>query len=237
MFRDLSASCIGAAVAEIITLPICTVKTNYQNSGKKTIWGTVGAIWGKHGIVGFYNAMPSAVGAQVVSSGSKFVIYRGLTRRLGDDPTWHGRLLCGTASGILSTLLTHPLDVMKIHVQMQASFRKELKAVGPRLFYRGYTKSFNKVLVASTLYMPLYDICKEKIGNPVGAALVSGLIATSVTHPIDYMKTRATYGLSYWAGWNPIRYYRGFTLNICRILPHFVIMMNTIDFIIAKWKI
>ena len=48
------SSIIGTTYAEIITLPICTVKTVYQNSNNLRIRYIISNIYKKNGIQGFF---------------------------------------------------------------------------------------------------------------------------------------------------------------------------------------
>ena len=74
--NNFIASSIGTAFAEIITLPICTVKTNYQvNLHYKSIFDVIKDIYKKNGFIGFYNASLSAVSSQIISTSVKFTFY------------------------------------------------------------------------------------------------------------------------------------------------------------------
>jgi len=43
------------------------------------------------------------------------------------------------------------------------------------------------------------------------------------------MKTRQIYGLPWFQGYHPRLYFKGLSLNLIRIVPHFVIVMTTVD--------
>lgn len=55
-YKHVVESSLGTGVAEILTLPICTIKTNYQNTNKVSILETISQIRSNYGIRGFYNA-------------------------------------------------------------------------------------------------------------------------------------------------------------------------------------
>jgi len=48
-------------------------------------------------------------------------------------------------------------------------------------------------------------------------------------HPVDYLKTRHMAGLKLYDGWDPRVYYRGLSINLLRIVPHFVVTMVVIE--------
>lgn len=257
IFQHLIASAVGSGVAECLTLPICTVKTNYQNCDqKRSVRQIIQQLYRDGGIRSFWKASLPAIGGQVVSSSSKYVMYNYISNlklpyfeTIGNrlwwsrmpysekiasfilklDTPYTNYVLNGVISGVLSTLMTHPLDVIKIHWQMRKSILETIKNDGMSVFYRGYSKSVGKTMIASSMFLPIYDWVKSQSYHPVVASAVSSVISTTVMHPMDYWKTRQIYGLSFWQGWNPRPYFKGLPLNLARVIPHFMIMMNIIE--------
>ena len=70
------SSSISTFIAELTTLPICTVKTIFQNDVKSTIPTIIENIYKNQGIRGFFQASTPAILSQVVSTSSKFSFYR-----------------------------------------------------------------------------------------------------------------------------------------------------------------
>jgi hypothetical protein len=224
------ASVVASSVAEIATLPICTIKTNLQNKSQRSIPYIVKSIYDKHGIKGFYNSSLWAVSSQIFSTTTKYVFYRYLQE---DVPN---RFLAGGISGFLSSLLTHPLDVIKVHGQMHKSFCLQLYEVGPKIFYRGYSKTLIKSTLGSVFYLPLFDLFEERLHNPGISSVCSAIISCTLLQPIDYMKTRQIFGkhlpkMFSFTGFSPLPYFRGLSLNLLRVVPHFYITMSLIKFI------
>lgn len=217
------ACAVASSVAEIATLPICTLKTNLQNKSQRDIPYILNSIYTKHGIRGFYNASLWAVSSQVFSTTSKYYLYR----RLQEDVP--NRFLAGGLSGLLASLLTHPLDVIKVHSQMHKSFCKQLYQAGPGIFYRGYSKTLSKSTLGSILYLPLFDSFEERLRNPLLSSLCSAVISCTLLQPIDYMKTRQVFGKDLPS--SPLMYFRGLSLNLLRVVPHFCITMSLVTFV------
>ena len=239
--KDIKNSMFATAVAEIITLPICCIKTNIQNSDNTTIKQTIEIIYKKQGIKGFYNASFPAVGSQIISSSSKWFMYKWLNKNVSFVKNDNmNKVFSGFFSGITSSLFTHPIDSVKIHMQMSTPFIPELKKNGIKLFYRGYSKTFAKIAVGNSLFFPLNDIFTEIIDNKsnfmyrLAPSALSAFISTIIVHPLDYIKTRQIYGLSIYLGINPINYYKGLSLNLTRVIPHFIIMINIINYLNDK---
>lgn len=222
-------SAVGSALAEFLMLPVCTVKTQHQNHNmvNQSIPTTVRNIYRQAGIRGFYSASVWAITSQVVSSSSKWTFYRLL-----EDHNKHtNKFTNGCLSGVASSLLTHPLDALKIHKQMQ-----QLKAFQWwRLseLYRGYSKTLTKAAVGSTLFFPLYEYTQTYITNDkTASAMISATFSTCLLHPIDYLKTRHVFNNTlYQDGWQLRKYYRGLSLNLLRVVPHFTIWMATVQFL------
>ena len=221
--RDIYSSSIATATAEIVTLPLCTIKTNYQNT-HTSIRETISIIWKQHGIRGFYRASLPAIASQVLTTTLKYTLYNQLKRECNN-------FLAGAMSGILASLVTHPIDVVKVQWQMadNAPLRPVLRREGWRLFYRGYKQTLIKTTCGSTLFYPLFDLFHEYT-NAFLASMASAVVSTTITQPIDYMKVRRMYGLSL-NGWTILPYYRGLSLNLLRVVPHFTITMTMIDYL------
>ena len=223
MKHIISAS-LATSVAEVITFPLCTLKTNYQNSNNVSMANTMRNIWIKRGIVGFYNASGWAITSQILSTTTKYTLYQTL------KDVMPNKFIAGALSGALSTIITHPIDVIKIHYQMHTPVLPELRQNGLQLFYRGYSKSLIKASVGSFCFFPLFDIFNGYTRNASMAAMLSGIVSTTIIQPLDYMKTRQIYGQSFFSGWNPRPYLKGLSLNLMRVVPHFIITMTLIEY-------
>lgn len=215
-FNRAVNSAVATGIAEVLTLPICTIKTVYQNTSSNSIIETANEIYRRNGLKSFYKASVPAISSQMFSTSSKFVFYR----KLEDLQLPHSnKIVNGIIGGVASSLLTHPLDAVKVHLQMNTSFAETLRKTGLSLFYRGYSKTFSKVLVGSALFFPLTDYSRVLTnGNVMLASFLSGTISTLIIHPIDYLKTRHIYNQPLYQGLNPRIYYKGLSLNLLRVV-------------------
>lgn len=233
--RDTShhivSSTVGTVSAELATIPICTLKTFCQNTEKISLNKAIVSIYRERGIRGFYSASAASICSQTLTSCSKYVSYRVLNNHIDS------KILCGFISGVLMTPITHPIDVCRVHLQMGS----KIPFHSPSLMYRGYTKTISKSLVGSVLFLPIYDVVKEYSHNSFISGISSAVISSTIIHPLDLLKTRHMFGQSLIpSNWKPISiikfYYRGLALNLMRIVPHFTIMMSTIDFVYNKLR-
>ena len=72
----LYASAFGTLTAELLTLPICTIKTIYQNNPYFNTVETIKHIYKQNGYIGFFSASTPAIIAQVISTSSKYTFYQ-----------------------------------------------------------------------------------------------------------------------------------------------------------------
>ncbi|KAK4281099.1 hypothetical protein QN277_012632 [Acacia crassicarpa] len=111
----------------------------------------------------------------------------------------------------VATAITHPLDVLKVRLQMQLVgqrgplsgmgqlFLQVLKNEGPRSFYLGLTPSLTRSVVYGGLRLGLYEPSKHACDLAFGSTNVlvkiasgafSGAFATALTNPMEVLKVR-----------------------------------------------
>ena len=181
------------------------------------------------GVNSFYSASALAVLSQIISMSSKYSIYKMLDHRCERG----NKFINGFISGLLSSLITHPMDVFKINRQINRKIFPLIRAQGYRFIYRGFSKTIIKSCIGSSLCFPLYDYYYQRFNNIIVASILSSFSATVITHPIDLLKTRSISGKKLFIGWNPAKYYRGLSLNLLRIIPNFIIFMKVINILEA----
>lgn len=233
---DFISSAAATAIAELVTLPICTLKTRHQNTESISVSHTMKTMFKDEGIKAFYRASGPAIAAQTFSTASKWHIYN----LFNNNPEYSlfspqhkdaNRIVNSLIAGISTSLVTHPIDFVRVHIQMNQS-----KPVAQQL-YRGYSKSFGKVCLGSILFFPLYDNIKDKTNNPLISSFSTAILSTILIHPLDYLKTRHIYGLPlYEQKWKFSSYYKGVSLNLMRIVPHYTITMTLTNLFTTKWK-
>lgn len=226
---DFRNSAIATMLAEIATLPICTTKTNYQNSNYTSIKETVKKIYKDRGLLGFYKASLPSIGGQVFSTASKFTIYKYLNSV--NDNYWFSKYLNGALGGIAVSLVTHPIDSIKVHMQMDTKQIFKKISENPYMLYSGYSKSFTKAAISGPLFFPICDYFSKKFNSVFYGSLSASIIATILMQPIDFLKTIQIYQGHIIYNKNPLVYFKGLHLNLMRIVPHFTIVMTTIDFL------
>ena len=128
LYVNLFSSCIGTLTAEILTLPICRIKTIYQNNKKLSIKSTIDSIVKTHGLIGFFNSLKPALITQMVSTSIKFTLYEKIKNiRKTDKTDIFDNVINGIISGLIGSLISHPLDVWKNFVQRNENYLSHIK--------------------------------------------------------------------------------------------------------------
>lgn len=211
-FIDITSCILSTTVAELATLYVCTLKTKYQNSEISSIRQVMKEL--RINSISIYKLSRVAVFSQILSTSSKYTLYRFFEREGQKN-----KIINGVAAGVITSLLIHPFDFYRIHYQMGASIKGNP--------YRGYSMSFCKTVASSSLFMPLYDFILNKTSSPFLSGIFSSLISTTLVHPLDFMKVRGIYGLK--SDINFKNCYKGLSLNLLRVVPHFTITMCLIE--------
>jgi len=229
---QLTNSMIGTTIAEIITLPICTIKTNHQVENNKYYIDTIRKIYQKNKIIGFYQASIPAVLSQVLSTSTKFSFYRYLSQiRNTEKNDILQNSINGIIGGILGSIVCHPIDVYKNYKQRGANYFEDLKIKKHKILYQGYSQTILKNVVLYSILFPTYDYYYSKSKNTIISSVGTSITVGIITQPFDYLKTR------YIAGEYIFKIkdlYKGFNLMLMRNIPHFLITMSIINFLNDK---
>ncbi|KAK1318450.1 Mitochondrial uncoupling protein 1 [Acorus calamus] len=115
------------------------------------------------------------------------------------------------ASVAVATAVTHPLDVIKVRLQMQLVgqrgqltgmgklFAKITRTEGARALYLGVAPALTRSILYGGLRLGLYEpckyVCEVTVGSTnflvkVASGAFSGAIATALTNPLEVMKVR-----------------------------------------------
>lgn len=228
LYVNLFSSCIGTLTAEILTLPICRIKTIYQNNKKLSIKSTIDSIVKTHGLIGFFNSLKPALITQMVSTSIKFTLYEKIKNiRKTDKTDIFDNVINGIISGLIGSLISHPLDVWKNFVQRNENYLSHIKKSKSKSFgnliksgiYPGFTGSIGKNIALYSSLFPLNDFYKSKFDSIYISAPLTILTVSLIVQPFDYYKVVKI------AGNLPTNPFRGFSLMLTRNIPHFTITM------------
>lgn len=226
------ASCAGTLAAEILTLPVCTTKTIYQNNKRLSVRNSIKQIYESNGVKGFFAASTPAIISQMLSTSIKFSIYEVIKKkRQTDNSDIFNNSLNGMIAGLLGSFITHPLDAWKnfrqrnenysVHLKNQTSFNTFIT----KGLYPGFSGTIGKNVSLYATLFPLNDFYKSKFDSIYISAPLTTLTISLFVQPFDYYKVVKM------AGTIPTNLFRGFWLMLARNIPHFTITMGITDFI------
>ncbi|KDQ61793.1 hypothetical protein JAAARDRAFT_522497 [Jaapia argillacea MUCL 33604] len=152
---DFIAGTVSGMAALCVGYPFDTVKVRFQNpetSAKyRTTFGAVGTIIREERFVGLYKGIGSPLAGCAFLNGLIFASYRFFMKvqlkSEKDVPTLAQVGLAGAGSGIVSSVITTPMELIKIHQQnalhssasARAAAVEIFKQFGIRGLYRGIT--------------------------------------------------------------------------------------------------
>ncbi len=247
IFNNIINSAIGTLVAELITLPICTLKTVYQNNHTFTIFDAYKHIYNNHhSYRGFFQASSPAIISQIVSTSSKYSAYEFIknirNRNIVEDIkeknnkiTLLNNSINGIIGGLMGSIITHPFDLWKNFVQRNESYTIHLKNSSKNIksfisngLYQGYTGSIAKNIVLYASLFPLLDYYQSLTPHFWLASLGTTLSVSLLIQPFDYYKVVKMANNEGKIIKNP---FRGFSLLLARSIPHLFITMSLTKFL------
>ncbi|KAF8319013.1 mitochondrial carrier [Clavulina sp. PMI_390] len=216
-------------VSSIITCPLDVIKTRLQAQKAARgridylgVFGLIKHIWLRDGVRGYYRGLGPTILGYIPTWAIYFSVYDGLKRQGGEGYGEHHavkseamalHISAAMTAGATSSLLTHPIWVVKTRFMTQPSqevrYRHTLDAFvriyrsdGIHAFYRGLIPSLFGVTHVAVQF-PLYEELKLRLADrqniPVTSlsspalficSSISKMVATLVTYPHEVIRTR-----------------------------------------------
>jgi len=142
------------------------------------------------------------------------------------------QILGSVVAGISSTVLGHPLDTIKTHLQTNPYLHNSNEVVqklGLGVF-RGIAPPLVNAIIMNSVMFSVFDAVEARVNNPFIAGIVSGFATAIISTPTDYVKIQMQLSsgkqkcgmASILFQNNSVDFsmfrklYRGFTLNLAR---------------------
>uniref|UniRef100_A0A673XU61 Kidney mitochondrial carrier protein 1-like n=1 Tax=Salmo trutta TaxID=8032 RepID=A0A673XU61_SALTR len=221
---------LASVTAECGTFPIDLTKTRLQVQGQvgdskyreiryRGMLHAIGRICREEGISALYSGLAPAMLRQASYGTIKIGTYQSFKRLLVDRPedeTLFTNVLCGVLSGVISSSIANPTDVLKIRMQAQGSviqgsmvgnFINIYQQEGTRGLWKGVSLTAQRAAIVVGVELPAYDLAKKHLildchmGDNIYTHFLSsfacGLAGALASNPIDVVRTRMmnqTYG-------------------------------------------
>lgn len=219
LMRDLIMTCTASSVAELVTLPLDTIRINVQNNQIRPKQA-IKNIYNDLGVMGFYRSVIPSVLRSGSSTGIRLGLYQYMLKH---NEMNISKPILGGICGLTSQLISMPFDVIKSQIQGQIGITAKnqltmsyrLKHIwsnyGIKGFYKGYWQIAQRSCIISSIQGPLYFTLHDEIlPNNIFvndflnywklsatysyhsiSAILTTLTVTSVVYPIDLCKTIA----------------------------------------------
>lgn len=269
--RDVAlffAGAVAGATAKTVTAPLDRIKLLMQvhglKSAKENARGGIGfleatlKIGKEEGLGGYWKGnFPQVIRIVPYSAVQLFAyeLYKKLFKAKDKELSVAGRLAAGACAGMTSTLVTYPLDVVRLRLAVEPACKSMtqvmttmLREEGLSSFYKGLGPSLLGIAPYIALNFCAFDLIKTSLPEefrktPTASfvtALMSATFATVMCYPLDtvrrQMQMRGTPYLTVLdaipgiiARDGYIGLYRGFIPNALKNLPNSSIRLTTFD--------
>lgn len=255
---------VSSAAAACVTHPLDLLKVHLQTQqeGKISIVHSTVGIIRKQGILALYNGLSASLLRQLTYSTIRFGAYEigKQTLETPDRPLpFYQKLLLAGVSGAIGGVFGTPGDVINVRMQndikLPAELRRNYKHAldglfrviqqeGVRQLFSGCSTATMRAVLMTIGQLSFYDQIKTTLlqsgyfrDNPsthVLSSVSAGAIATTLTQPLDVLKTRAMNAkpgefkslmeiFLYTAKLGPLAFFKGYVPAFIRLAPQTIL--------------
>ncbi|XP_029193374.1 mitochondrial dicarboxylate carrier-like [Acropora muricata] len=215
------------------------------------------------GVLALYNGLSASVMRQLTYSTTRYGLYEVVTAELkktNDPIPFYQKIAVAAAAGFVGGIVGNPADMVNVRMQndvkmLDLAKRRNYNHVfdglyrtateeGVSTWMRGVTMTSSRALLMTVAQIACYDqakqfllttrFFKDNIVTHFTASFIAGTIATSITQPVDVMKTRlmeakpgqyksVAHCILYTAKLGPLGFYKGFIPAWVRLAPHTIL--------------
>lgn len=255
---------IASAGAACCTHPLDLLKVHLQTQqeGKSSIIRMTMHIIRQQGILALYNGLSASLLRQLTYSTTRFGIYEVMKQHLsspGEALPFHTKVLLAAAGGACGGFVGTPADMVNVRMQNDIKLPVELRrnykhaidglwqvyrTEGVRRLFSGATTATSRAILMTVGQLSFYDQVKQtlldsgyftdNLGTHFLASSTAGAIATTLTQPLDVLKTRMmnakpgeyksiAHCVMYTAKLGPLAFYKGYIPAFVRLAPQTII--------------
>ncbi|XP_028029248.1 mitochondrial 2-oxoglutarate/malate carrier protein [Bombyx mandarina] len=210
---------LAGMAATCVVQPLDLIKTRMQLSGSgKSSFTVAGEIVAKEGFFSLYAGLSAGLLRQATYTTTRLGVYSWLfdayrERNAGANPGFGTKTMLGVAAGSIGAFVGTPAEVALIRMtadgRLPQEQRRNYKNVADALIrivreegvlklWRGATPTVGRAMVVNAAQLSTYSQAREALAGrvPDGVALhfcasmVSGLVTTIASMPVDIIKTR-----------------------------------------------
>lgn len=256
-----TAGALSGAIAKTLTAPLDRVKILLQVKGgleggaiqlaaaKGNLIGSLVAIGKQEGLAGYWKGNLPQVLRVVPYSAAQLYSYEVFKKFFTAEDgslSVHKRLAAGALAGMTATILTHPLDTLRLRIAVDPScanlpgaIRVLLREGRGAAFYRGLGASMLGIAPYMALELGTYDLLPKEL-NSFSRGFIAALVATASCYPLDTIRRRIQLEAAQRLPWDKAALailredgiggmYRGFVPNALKNLPNKGVKLSVFD--------
>ncbi|EXK93840.1 hypothetical protein FOQG_05034 [Fusarium oxysporum f. sp. raphani 54005] len=214
-----SASSMAACVTHPLDLVKVRLQMRTGNAPKNMV-GTFVHILRHDGPLGLYSGISASLLRQMTYSTVRFGVYEEVKTRLtrrndGRDPSFMTLVALAAGSGFVGGIAGNFADVLNVRMQHDAALPpaerrnyrhafdgmvRMAREEGPKSMFRGWLPNSGRAMFMTAGQLASYDVSKslllqytpmeDNLKTHFTSSFIAGLVAATVTSPIDVIKTR-----------------------------------------------
>jgi len=255
---------LGSAGAACCTHPLDLLKVHLQTQqeGKIGIVKQTVSIVRGQGVLALYNGLSASLVRQLTYSTTRFAIYEAMKKQVspdGEAVPFSQRLVMAAVAGACGGFVGTPGDLVNVRMQNDIKLAQEVRRnynhaldgmvrvareEGVRTLFSGANWATGRAILMTIGQLCFYDSVKQSLmATPYfednllthfTASLAAGAIATTMTQPLDVLKTRSMNAkpgefsssvdlIRYTAKNGPMAFYKGYVPAFVRLGPQTIL--------------
>ncbi|XP_063706866.1 mitochondrial dicarboxylate carrier-like [Culicoides brevitarsis] len=248
---------LSSAGAAMITHPLDLLKVTLQTQqdGKLSALQLTKKVLKQQGILGLYNGLSASLLRQLTYSTTRFGIYEVGKQSMSPDSGFVQKAFLAGAAGFAGGFVGTPADMVNVRMQNDIKLPMEqrrnyknaidglvrvAREEGPLKLFSGASTASSRAVFMTIGQLSFYDLVKTKLlglglkdnlTTHLLASSTAGAIATTMTQPLDVLKTRAMNAkpgefkgvwdiVKHTAKLGPLGFFKGYVPAFLRLGPH-----------------
>ncbi|KAL4520330.1 hypothetical protein Ndes2526B_g01145 [Nannochloris sp. 'desiccata'] len=258
-----AASSISVSSAVFMTNWVDVIKIRQQVAGPegKNLFSTGVSVVRNEGVLALYRGVTPAVLRGMLYGGLRIGLYspfkQALSSEAGEDPGLGLKIVAGMGSGAVAAGICNPTDLVKTRMQVAGAIGRSswgvtqevIREEGVIGLWKGTTPSMVRAALLTAAQCATYDEVKllftrqlgweDGVGTHLAVSGVAGLVTTTVTAPVDMIKTNMFVNPVYNGPWDCVKdiyrrmgvrgLFKGWSANWARQGP-----MTTLVFVVNE---
>ncbi|KAH8273163.1 hypothetical protein KR018_007221 [Drosophila ironensis] len=250
---------LGSMGAAMVTHPLDLIKVTLQTQqGKLSVLQLIPKIVREQGVMAFYSGLSASMLRQMTYSTTRFGAYE-TGKDFIDTSSFSGKVALAGFSGLVGGIVGTPADMVNVRMQNDVKLPKEQRRNYKNAFdgllkvYRqeGFSRLFSGATTATArgimmtigqiafydqtkIYLLASPYFEDNLVTHFTASLVAGTIATTLTQPLDVLKTRSMNAkpgeynglwdiVKHTAKLGPLGFFKGYVPAFVRLGPHTIL--------------